>query len=164
MLGERGPQRGLFEADTMYLKFVGQNTFYVFLAGHRAEIFRDEDFAKLYCLENGRPSVPPSQLATALVLQTYDRVSDDEAKRRADSTSIRISASTAGRASRSARFRQYTRAATCRTSGSGSSRSTRITSSGRQSTRPRLSWTASHDQNVVGVAPNSWRRCCAWSW
>jgi hypothetical protein len=35
-------------------------------------------------LDNGRPSVPPSLLATALVLQTYDRVSDDEAKRRAD--------------------------------------------------------------------------------
>lgn len=84
MLGERGPQRGLFEADTMYLKFVGLNTFYGFLAGHRDEIFRDEDFAKLYCLDNGRPSVPPSLLATALVLQTHDRVSDDEAKQRAD--------------------------------------------------------------------------------
>ncbi len=84
MLGERGPQRGLFEADTMYLKFVGQNTFYGFLAGHRGEIFRDEDFAQLYCLDNGRPSVPPSQLAIALVLQSYDRASDDEAKQRAD--------------------------------------------------------------------------------
>jgi len=84
MLGERGPQRGLFQADTMYLKFVGRNSFYGFLAGHRDEIFRDEDFAKLYCLDNGRPSVPPSLLAAALVLQTYDGVSDDEAKRRAD--------------------------------------------------------------------------------
>jgi transposase len=37
----------------------------------------------LYCLDNGRPSVPPSLLATALVLQTYDGVSDDEAVRRA---------------------------------------------------------------------------------
>ncbi len=84
MLGERGPQRGLFEADTMYLKFVGQNTLYGFLAGHRGEIFRDEDFAQFYCLDNGRPSVPPSLLAVALVLQSYDKVSDDEAKRRAD--------------------------------------------------------------------------------
>ena len=84
MLGERGPQHGLFEADTMYLKFVGPDTFYGFLAAHRDEIFRDEDYAKLYCLTNGRPSVPPSLLAIALVLQTYDKVSDDEAKRRAD--------------------------------------------------------------------------------
>ncbi|MPZ14968.1 MAG: IS1182 family transposase [Chloroflexi bacterium] len=83
MLGERGPQRGLFEADTMYLDFVGRNTFYGFLAAHRGEIFRDEDFAGLYNLKMGRPSVPPSLLATALVLQTYDQVSDDEARRRA---------------------------------------------------------------------------------
>ena len=48
------------------------------------ELFRDEDFAELYCRDNGRPSVPPSLLATALVLQTYDGVSDDEAKQRAD--------------------------------------------------------------------------------
>src|SRR5216684_851701 len=60
MLGERSAQRGLFEADTMFA-----------------------DFAALYCSNNGRPSVPPSLLATALVLQTYDRVSDDEATRRA---------------------------------------------------------------------------------
>lgn len=83
MLGERGPQRGLFEADTMYLDFVGRNSFYGFLALHRGEIFRDEDFAGLYNLKLGRPSVPPSLLATALVLQTYDKVSDDEARRRA---------------------------------------------------------------------------------
>ena len=68
----------------MYLKFVGPNTFYGFLAAQRGTIFRDEDFAGLYCLTTGRPSVPPSLLATALVLQTYDGVSDDEAKRRAD--------------------------------------------------------------------------------
>src|SRR5215210_2536171 len=48
------------------------------------KLFRDEDFAALYVLDNGRPSVPPSLLATALVLQTYADVSDDEAKQRAD--------------------------------------------------------------------------------
>jgi transposase len=80
MLGERGPQRGLFEADTMLLDFVGGNTFYAFLARHRGEIFRDEDFASLYHPRMGRPSVPPSLLATALVLQYYDRVSDEEAR------------------------------------------------------------------------------------
>ena len=84
MLGKRGPQRGLFEADTLYGEFVGRDTFYGFLASQRGELFRDEDFAGLYVLNNGRPSVPPSLLATALVLQTYDGVSDDEAKQRAD--------------------------------------------------------------------------------
>ncbi len=84
MLGERGPQRGLFEADTVYGEFVGRQTFYGWLASQRGELFRDEAFTALYCPDNGRPSVPPSLLATALVLQTYDRVSDDEAKQRAD--------------------------------------------------------------------------------
>src|SRR6266511_4720724 len=83
MLGKRGAQRGLFEADTTYLTFVGEHSFYGWLASQRAELFEDEAFSGLYVLDNGRPSVPPSLLATALVLQTYDGVSDDEAKRRA---------------------------------------------------------------------------------
>src|SRR3989337_1851878 len=84
MLGERGSQRGLFEADHLYGDFVGRESFYGFLASRRGVLFRDQDFAKLYCLTNGRASVPPSLLATALVLQTYERVSDEEAKQRAD--------------------------------------------------------------------------------
>src|SRR5829696_1091716 len=84
MLGKRGPQRGLFEADTAYGAFVGRDSFYGWLASQRGELFRDEEFAGLYVLDNGRPSVPPSLLATALVLQTYDGASDEEAKQRAD--------------------------------------------------------------------------------
>src|SRR5512133_3780053 len=84
MLGKRSAQRGLFEADTLFADFVGQRSFYGYLASQRDELFRDADFAGLYCVDNGRPSVPPSLLATALVLQTYDGVSDDEAKQRAD--------------------------------------------------------------------------------
>src|SRR6266540_4426431 len=83
MLGQRSAQWGMFEADALYGDFVGRKNFYGFLASQRNELFRDEDFAALYCRHNGRPSVPPSLLATALVLQTYDRVSDDEATRRA---------------------------------------------------------------------------------
>ena len=63
MLGTRGPQRGLFEADTVYGEFVGRDNFYGWLASQRGELFRDEEFAGLYVLTNGRPSVPPSLLA-----------------------------------------------------------------------------------------------------
>jgi transposase len=84
MLGKRGPQRGLFEADMAYGAFVGRDSFYGWLASQRGELFRDEAFAGLYVLDNGRPSVPPSLLAVALVLQTYEGVSDEEAKQRAD--------------------------------------------------------------------------------
>src|SRR3712207_953495 len=84
MLGKRGPQRGLFQADTAYGEFVGRDSFYGWLASQRDELFRDEEFAGLYAVNTGRPSVPPSLLATALVLQAYDGVSDEEAKQRAD--------------------------------------------------------------------------------
>ena len=68
----------------MYLDHVGQDTFYGLLASLRGRLFSDDDFAEIYCLDNGRDSVPPSLLATALLLQTYDKVSDAEAKARAD--------------------------------------------------------------------------------
>jgi len=84
MLGLRSDQRGLFEADHLYMDYVGRDTFYGFLASQRGQLFRDEEFAELYCPDNGRDSVPPSLLATALLLQGHDRVSDDEAKGRAD--------------------------------------------------------------------------------
>ncbi len=84
MLGKRSPQGGLFGADRQYLKFVGEDSFYGFLAREGWKLFRDEDFAALYCADNGRTSVPPSLLAIALLLQTHDRVSDEEAKARAD--------------------------------------------------------------------------------
>ena len=84
MLGERSDQRGLWEADRLYLEHVGKDTFYGLLASLRGQLFRDADFAEFYCVDNGRDSVPPSLLATALLLQTHDKVSDAEAKARAD--------------------------------------------------------------------------------
>ena len=84
MLGERSDQRGLWEADRLYLDHVGKDTFYGLLASLRGQLFRDSDFAEFYCADNGRDSVPRSLLATALLLQTHDKVSDAEAKARAD--------------------------------------------------------------------------------
>lgn len=84
MLGKRSSQRGLCEGDHPYLEFVGRDSFYGFLASQRDQLFCDEDFAEFYSADNGRPSVPPSLLANALLLQTHDQVSDEEAKARAD--------------------------------------------------------------------------------
>ena len=81
MLGERSDQRGLWEADRLYLDHVGRDTFYGLLASLRGRLFQDAEF---YCADNGRDSVPPSLLATALLLQVHDKVSDAEAKARAD--------------------------------------------------------------------------------
>ncbi len=84
MLGERSDQRGLWEADRLYLDHVGRESFYGVLASLRGRLFRDADFAEFYCPDNSRDSVPPSLLATALLLQSHDKVSDAEAKARAD--------------------------------------------------------------------------------
>ena len=84
MLGKRSDQKGLWEADRLYLDYVGKDSFYGLLASLRGQLFSDDDFAEIYCPDNGRDSVPPSLLATALLLQTYDQVSDAEAKARAD--------------------------------------------------------------------------------
>ena len=83
MLGERLDQRGLWEADRLYLDHVGRDTFYGLMASLRGRLFRDADFAAFYCPDNGRDSVPPSLLAPALLLQSHDKVSDAKAKARA---------------------------------------------------------------------------------
>jgi hypothetical protein len=83
LVGHVDPQCNLYTCDTQYLKFVGEDTFYGFLARHRPELFRDDDFVSLYTQNNGRTSVPPSLLAVALLLQNHDRASDAEAADRA---------------------------------------------------------------------------------
>ena len=83
MLGRRDPQVTLFDGDQIYLDHVGRHSFYAYLATERHSLFSDEDFAALYHERRGRPSVPPSLLCTALVLQYHDRCSDQEAADRA---------------------------------------------------------------------------------
>ncbi len=82
MLGRHSPQGGLFRPDHLLRDHVGTNSFHGFLACERLRLFNDESFAGLYTEKRGRPSVPPSQLCVALILQTKDGVSDDEAIQR----------------------------------------------------------------------------------
>ena len=79
-IGSEGP----LGSGSVVLDHVGKNTFYGLLASLRGRLFRDAEFAEFYCPDNGRDSVPPSLLATALLLQSHDKVSDGEAKARAD--------------------------------------------------------------------------------
>jgi hypothetical protein len=83
MLGRRSAQRGLVDLDSQYADLVDRDSFYGWLASRREELFPDELFANFYHERWGRPSVPPSLLATALVLQAYEGVSDEEATARA---------------------------------------------------------------------------------
>lgn len=82
MLGRTSPQGELFRPDNLYMDHVGADSFYAFLASARHDLFNDEDFAGLYRDQVGRPSVPPSQLCVALILQAREGVSDDEAIQR----------------------------------------------------------------------------------
>ena len=81
MLGQ--PQRSLLDTEYHFRHLVGKDSFHWQLSQVRDQLFQDEEFAALYCLDNGRPSVPLSLLATALLLQAHDKVSDAEAHRRA---------------------------------------------------------------------------------
>jgi hypothetical protein len=79
MMGTRSPQDKLFAADQIYLDYVGRDTLYGYLAQNRQHLFRDEDFAALYCADNGRISVPPSLAISILFLRAYEKVSFVEA-------------------------------------------------------------------------------------
>lgn len=79
MMGTRSPQDKLFAADHIYLDYVGRDTLYAYLAQNRRHLFRDEDFAALYCANNGRTSVPPSVAISILFLRAYEGVSFVEA-------------------------------------------------------------------------------------
>ena len=79
MLGSRDPQRSFFGAIAQFgVEAVQKLGFYGKLALRGQELFRDEDFVAIYCTENGRPSVPPSVLALARLLQHYAGISDAE--------------------------------------------------------------------------------------
>ena len=57
---------------------VPKDSFYAKLNRHGHDWFRDEDYASMYSSRRGRPSVPPSLLARAILLQNYDNLSDRE--------------------------------------------------------------------------------------
>lgn len=79
MLGRRDPQRKLFSAaQQLGEEAIRKLGFYGKLASEGYKMFRDEDFVEAYCEDNGRPSVPPSVLTIALLLQYHDGVSDAE--------------------------------------------------------------------------------------
>ena len=84
MFTQRSSQLSMYQADVEYLDRVGRDSFYGQVAQARSRLFRDEDFAALYCPDKGRPAVPPSLLAVALLLQAHDKVSDQEAIARAN--------------------------------------------------------------------------------
>ena len=69
----------LLDAAALVGHLVPAGTVYAFLAEHRRRLFPDELFADLFGSGRGRPSVPAEQIATVLVLQSLEGLSDREA-------------------------------------------------------------------------------------
>lgn len=78
MLGKAQKHASLCDVGNVFDLELPDDSFYAPL-GRVEGLLRDEDFRELYSETQGRPSVPPSQLATLLLLQYHDGVSDGEA-------------------------------------------------------------------------------------
>jgi transposase len=85
MLGTVDRQGSLLGVDSLLSSlFEGdESSFYARMAARGGEVIADEDFVDCYSKGMGRPSIPPSLLMRAVLLQLRDDVSDREAARRA---------------------------------------------------------------------------------
>lgn len=79
MIGKRKSQGALFDVGNVFPLSLMPHTFHAQLAKASGQLFSDSDFAAFYSERMGRPSVPPSLLALAILLQNEAGVSDEEA-------------------------------------------------------------------------------------
>ena len=77
--GRSDPNRELLDAGALVGHLVAEGTVHRFLAEHRHSLFPDELFADLFASGRGRPSVPADVIATVLVLQSLEGLSDRDA-------------------------------------------------------------------------------------
>jgi transposase-like protein DUF772 len=81
MQGKSDPNRELLDAAALCRQLVAEGSVEAFLADHRHQLFPDEMFADLFPSGRGRPSIPADVIATAMVLQALEGLSDREAAR-----------------------------------------------------------------------------------
>src|SRR5712691_8912362 len=81
MQGHSDPNRELLDAAALCRQLVPEGSVEAFLADHRRELFGDELFADLFPSGRGRPSVPADVIATVMVLQALEGLSDRDAAR-----------------------------------------------------------------------------------
>src|SRR4030095_6557341 len=80
MQGTNDPSRvELLDAAALCRHLVPEGSVHAFLANHRRDLVPDELFADLFPSGRGRPSVPADQVATVMVLQALEGLSDREA-------------------------------------------------------------------------------------
>ena len=81
MQGSSRPDRELLDAAALCRHLVPEGSVHAFLAEHRGRLFPDEMFADLFPSGRGRPSVPADVVATTMVLQALEGLSDRDAVR-----------------------------------------------------------------------------------
>lgn len=79
MQGKSDPNRELLDAAALCGHLVPAGSVHAFLAEHRQRLFPDEMFADLFPSGRGRPSVPADVIATVMVLQALEGLSDRDA-------------------------------------------------------------------------------------
>jgi IS5 family transposase len=79
--GTSDPNAELLDAAALCGHLVPAGSVPAFLAEHRKLLFPDELFADLFASGRGRPSVPADVIATVMVLQALDGLSDRDAIR-----------------------------------------------------------------------------------
>lgn len=82
LIGKRSPQYSLYDVGALDNVKLPPGSFYFQLA-QNSDIFDKINLSVLYVEDNGRPSIPPPTMCLLLVLQMYDRCSDQEAIDRA---------------------------------------------------------------------------------
>jgi len=79
MQGTSDPNAELLDAAALCGHLVPAGSVQAFLAEHRQRLFPDELFADLFPSGRGRPSVPADVIATVMVLQALEGLSDRDA-------------------------------------------------------------------------------------
>jgi transposase len=79
--GKSNPDRQMLDAAAFCRGLVEKGSIYAFLADHRHELFKDEDFADLFLSGRGRPSIPVEVICSVMVLQALEGLSDRDAVR-----------------------------------------------------------------------------------
>jgi IS5 family transposase len=81
MQGRSEPNGELLDAMALCRQLVPEGSVESFLADHRKELFPDELFEDLFPSKRGRPSIPADVVASVMVLQALEGLSDREATR-----------------------------------------------------------------------------------
>ncbi len=79
MQGRSDPDRQLLDASALCRHLVADDSVHAFLADHRHQLFPDVMFEDLFPSGRGRPSVPADVIATVMVLQALEGLSDRDA-------------------------------------------------------------------------------------